>query len=243
MIFQAWADSGCNSEVGNIWYHSWCRGDTVRWYTVYNPYTVIYTRCSGDTTPLTVCIHCCAAAAVGKLFEFIRHFVAARFRNCPFWRSYTPDTGWHESSQGLHWSQAVCDGASRKIVSVLKFGISAQYSHFFQLAADDGLVNLPIMILYRIPKKNLCTKRSKQSSSPSSMPSLPCQNWRDHNNCSRYEKISLHWVDNINHIMVPQFKITSQTWLPLRRHPARWFWKTKQLFASLASRELIVIWA
>ena len=114
LIFQARADSGCNSEVGNIWYHSWCRGDTVRWYTVYNLYTVIYTRCSGDTTPLTVCIHCCAAAAVGKLFEFIRHFVAVRFRNCPFWRSYTPDTGWHESSQGLHWSQAVCDGASRK---------------------------------------------------------------------------------------------------------------------------------
>ena len=83
-------------------------------YNLYYPYTVIYTRCSGDTTPLTVCIHCCAAATVGKLFEFIRHFVAARFRNCPFWRSYTPDTGWHESSQGLHWSQAVCDGASRK---------------------------------------------------------------------------------------------------------------------------------
>ena len=83
-------------------------------YNLYYPYTVIYTRCSGDTTPLTVCIHCCAAAAVGKLFEFIRHFVAVRFRNCPFWRSYTPDTGWHESSQGLHWSQAVCDGASRK---------------------------------------------------------------------------------------------------------------------------------
>ena len=45
-----------------------------------------------------------------------------------------------------------------KIVSVLKFGISAQYSHFFQLAADDGLVNLPIMILYRIPKKTLHQK-------------------------------------------------------------------------------------
>lgn len=164
MILQAWEDSGCNSEVGNIWYHSWCRGDTVRWYSVYNLYTVIYTRCSGDTTPLTVCIHCCAAAAVGKLFEFIRHFVAVRFRNCPFWRSYTPDTGWHQSSQGLHWSQAVCVMAHReKIVSVLEFGISAQYSHFFQLAADDGLVNLPIMILYRIPIKTFASRDPSSS--------------------------------------------------------------------------------
>ena len=45
-----------------------------------------------------------------------------------------------------------------KIVSVLKFEISAQYSHFSQLAADDGLVNLPIMILYRIPKKTFAPK-------------------------------------------------------------------------------------
>ena len=159
MILQAWADSGCNSEVGNIWYHSWCRGDTVRWYTVYTIHIQWYTLGAVVTRPLSRFASTAVPPPLWEnclnLSDILLLYVSEIVRfDAVIHRTLVDMSLPRDCIEARQCVMALRE----KIVSVLKFGISAQYSHFSQLAADDGLVNLPIMILYRIPQKTFAPK-------------------------------------------------------------------------------------